>query len=90
MAEKSKEELAAIQAISPAGMGDRSDKGKSASGVASESPDDEVLNIQPTDIEDKYVEGEGEEPASNLRETHPNRNRDGKPQLDKPSYGGGH
>jgi hypothetical protein len=90
MAEKSKEEMAAIQAISPAGMGDRSDNGKSELGVASEMPDEDVPNIQSTEIEDNYVEGESDEPADNVRETHQNRNRDGKPQLDKPSYGGGH
>ncbi|MGV3560112.1 hypothetical protein [Larkinella arboricola] len=88
MAEKSKEEIDAKQAISPAGLGDQSVRG--TSGPGSQIPDEEIQDIAPTDLEDKYLDGEEDQVAPNVRETHPNRNRDGKPQLDKPSYGGGH
>ena len=88
MAEKSKEEMAAIQAISPAGMGDQSVSG--TSGPGSQSPDEEIQEIAPTDIEDSYLDGDEDQTGDNVRETHPNRNRDGKTELDKPSYGGGH
>lgn len=88
MAEKSKEEIEAKKAIGPAGLGNRSADG--TSGPGSELPDEDIQDIAPTDIEDKYLDGDEDQTAANVRETHPNRNRDGKPQLDKPAYGGGH
>jgi hypothetical protein len=86
MAEKSKEEIEAKMAISPAGLADQS----ASSGPGGRFPDEDIQDIAPTDIEDKYLDGDEDQTAANVRETHPNRNRDGKPQLDKPSYGGGH
>ncbi|MFC5408186.1 hypothetical protein ACFPMF_02605 [Larkinella bovis] len=88
MAEKSKEEIEAKLAIGPAGLANQSAGG--TSGPGSQLPDEEIQDIAPTEIEDKYLDGDEDAPGANVRETHPNRNRDGKPQLDKPSYGGGH
>lgn len=76
------DETRAKQAISPAGLGDQSVEGNS--GVGSET---DVEDVPPTELEDKYMDGNGV--AANVRETHPNRGGD-KPDLNKPSYGGGH
>lgn len=73
--------IRAKQAVSPAGLGDRSDKSTTLPG--NDSPEDtpiEGMDISPSDA----LEGD------NTPTTHPNRNRDGKAELDKPSYGGGH
>ncbi len=68
----------AKQAISPAGLGDQSVEGNSGPGS---EIDPEPL---PADaLEDEYMNGD--EPAENLRQTHPNRGTD-KADLDKPSY----
>lgn len=88
MDEDKAKQVSAKQAISPAGLANQAANG--TSGPGSQSPDEEIQDIAPTDIEDKYLEGGEDQTGSNVRETHPNRNRDGKPQLDKPSYGGGH
>ena len=88
MAEKSKEEIEAKKAIGPAGLANQSANG--TSGPGRQFPDGEIQDIAPTDIEDRYLDGDQDRTAANVRETHPNRNRDGKPQIDKPSYGGGH
>ncbi|WP_128547536.1 hypothetical protein [Larkinella soli] len=88
MDEEEKKIIDAKQAISPAGLGDRSMKG--LTGQGGELPDEDIQDVPPTELEDKYLDGEGDDVASNVRQTHQNRNRDGKPQLDKPSYGGGH
>ncbi|GAB3324752.1 hypothetical protein GCM10027299_22170 [Larkinella ripae] len=88
MAEKSKEEIEAKQAIGPAGLANQSASG--TSGPGSQVPDEEIQDIEPTDIENKYLDGDEDQTGANVHGTHPNRNRDGKPQLDKPSYGGGH
>lgn len=70
--------IRAKQAISPDGLENQSAEGKS--GVGSEI-DPQPL---PTDaVEDKYMNGD--EPADNVRQMHPNRNTD-KPDIDKPAY----
>lgn len=78
----------AVQAISPAGLGDQSVEGNS--GPGSELPNEDIQDVPPTELEDEYLNEEGDDVASNVRQLHPNRNPNGKPQLDKPSYGGGH
>ncbi|MGA0555082.1 hypothetical protein ACO2Q8_00400 [Larkinella sp. VNQ87] len=88
MTEEEQNEINAKQAISPAGLGDQSVSG--TSGLGSQIPDEEINDIPPSDLEDKYLDGDVDETGANVRESHPNRNRNGKPQLDKPSYGGGH
>ncbi|WP_460638512.1 hypothetical protein [Larkinella harenae] len=88
MNEEKKNEINAKQAISPAGLANQSVEG--TSGPGSQLPDEEIQDISPTEIEDRYLDGDEDQTGANVRETHPNRNRDGKPQLDKPSYGGGH
>ena len=71
--------LRAKQAISPAGLADQSAEG--TSGPGSEIDPNEL----PADaLEDEYMNGD--KPAENVPMTHPNRNRDGKVDLDKPSY----
>ena len=70
--------LRAKQAISPAGLGDQSVEGNSGPGS---EIDPEPL---PADaVEDEYMNGD--EPAENLRQMHPNRGTD-KADVDKPSY----
>lgn len=73
------DQIRAKQAISPAGMGNQSAEGHSDTG--SEMP---LQDAPPEELEDKYMEGE--EPAANVKQTHPNRNPADKPDLDKPSY----
>ncbi|RIV25041.1 hypothetical protein DYU11_06905 [Fibrisoma montanum] len=75
------DQIRAKQAISPAGLGDRADN-------IDQLPDDMVpMGGAPSDeLEDEYMDGD--ELGANVREMHPNRNRDGKPDLDKPAYGG--
>lgn len=73
--------LRAKQAVSPAGLGDRSDKATTLPG--NDSPEDTPLDgfdTTPADDVDDDV----------MPTTHPNRNRDGKVDLDKPAYGGSH
>lgn len=69
----------AKQAISPAGLGDRSDKATTLPGndSPSDTPIDE-LNMVPTDDD---IGEDDNEPT-----THPNRNRDGKVDIGKGSY----
>lgn len=71
--------LRAKQAISPAGLSDRSDKAQA--GPAAEI-DPAPLDDDP--LEDEYMDGD--KPGGNARLTHPNRNPNPKPDLDKPSY----
>ncbi|MCY7350593.1 MAG: hypothetical protein LH606_07980 [Cytophagaceae bacterium] len=71
--------IRAKQAISPAGLGNQSAEGHSDTG--SEMP---LKDAPPDELEEKYMEGE--EPASNVRQTNPNRNPNDKPELDKPAY----
>ncbi|MBC3784551.1 hypothetical protein [Spirosoma utsteinense] len=68
--------LRAKQAISPAGLGDRSDKATRLPG--NDSPEDTPLSGLDTSPSDDEVEDEAT--------THPNRNQDGKVDIDKPSY----
>lgn len=71
--------LRAKQAISPAGLSDRSDKATTLPGNDSpaDTPIDE-LNFTPT------LDDVGED--DNEPTTHPNRNRDGKTDIGKGSY----
>ena len=69
--------LRAKQAISPAGLGDRSDKATTLPG--NDSPDDTPLSgIDPTPSD---PDEDDDTPT-----THPNRNADGKVDIDKPPY----
>lgn len=73
--------IRAKQAISPAGLADQSAEG--TSGPGSEIDPEEL----PADeLEDEYMNGD--KPGANVHQTHPNRNRDDKANLDKPAYGG--
>ncbi len=69
--------IRAKQAISPAGLGDRSDKATKLPG--NDSPDDtpiDGLDVSPSDeLED-----------DDTPTTHPNRNRDGKVDTAGPAY----
>ncbi len=75
--------IRAKQAISPSGLGNRSDAGES--NVSGELPDDALpTEALPNDnLEDEYMDGD--EPAENVPMTHPNRNAD-KPDNGKGSY----
>lgn len=68
--------IRAKQAVSPAGLGDRSDKATTLPG--NDSPDDTPLSGMDTAPSD--------DDADDTPTTHPNRNRDGKVDIDKPSY----
>lgn len=68
--------LRAKQAVSPAGLGDRSDKATQMPGY--ERPEDSPIDGLPTDPS----EDDEEQDAT----THPNRNRDGKVDIGKPPY----
>ncbi|WP_018619721.1 hypothetical protein [Spirosoma luteum] len=69
--------IRAKQAISPAGLGDRSDKATTLPG--NDSPEDTPLSgIDPTPSEDDQDD--------DTTTTHPNRNANGKPDIDKPPY----
>ena len=68
--------IRAKQAVSPAGLGDRSDKATTLPG--NDSPDDTPLSGMDTTPSD--------DEADETPTTHPNRNRDGKVDIDKPSY----
>ena len=89
MAEQDQEDkekiIAAKQAISPKGLMDQSTEGNS--GQAAEI---DASQLPANEVEETYMNGD--EPAENVPMTHPNRDHSqaGKPQLDKPSYGGGH
>lgn len=76
------DQIRAKQAISPAGLGDQSTEGNSGPGAEIEPP-----ALPADELEDKYMDGD--EPADDLPQTHPNRNRD-KTGGSTPSYGGGH
>ena len=71
--------IRAKQAISPAGLADQSAEGNS--GPGSEIDADELA---PDVLEDEYMDGE--KPGANVRMTHPNRNPNPKPDIDKPAY----
>ncbi len=71
--------LRAKQAVSPAGLSDRSDKATKMPG--NERPEDSPIDGLTTDPLD-------DPEADDAPTTHPNRNRDGKANLDKPAYGG--
>ncbi|GAB3556360.1 hypothetical protein [Spirosoma fluminis] len=69
--------LRAKQAVSPAGLGDRSDKATRLPG--NDRPEDSPIDGLPTDPAE---DGEDDDVAT----THPNRNRDGKVDIGKPPY----
>ena len=69
--------IRAKQAISPAGLGDRSDKDTTLPG--NDSPGDTPVSGMDT------APSEDTE-NSDVSTTHPNRNAGGKADLDKPSY----
>ncbi len=71
--------IRAKQAISPDGLEDQSIEGKSGVGAEIDPP-----KLPENEMEDKYMDGD--EPAENLPMSHPNRNADGKPDIDKPAY----
>ncbi len=75
--------IRAKQAISPSGLGNRSDAGES--NISGELPDDALpKDALPNDnLEEEYMNGD--EPAENAPMTHPNRNAD-KPDNGKGSY----
>lgn len=68
--------LRAKQAVSPAGLGDRSDKATQLPG--NDSPEDTPVSGMDTSPSDDEIEDEAT--------THPNRNQDGKVDIDKPPY----
>ena len=71
--------IRAKQAISPAGLANQSAEGDSGPGSeidAEPLPEDQ--------LEDEYMDGD--KPAANVPMTHPNRNPNDKPDIDKPSY----
>jgi hypothetical protein len=72
--------IRAKQAVSPAGLGDRSDKATTLPG--NDSPEDTPLSgmdISPSDEDE--VDND-----SDAATTHPNRNVDGKVDIGKPPY----
>ncbi len=71
--------IRAKQAISPAGLADQSVEGNSGTGS---EIDAEAL--APDALEDEYMDGD--KPGANVRMTHPNRNPNDKPDIDKPAY----
>lgn len=77
------DQIRAKQAISPAGLGDRSDKGQSRPGSEGDVPD-----APPGDLEARYVDDEGpsQEPTENVPTRHPNRNPGDKTDSGKPAY----
>ncbi len=77
--------IRAKQAISPDGLEDQSAEGKS--GVGAELPEGDLpTEALPNDaMSEKYTDGP-DEPGENVRVMHPNRNADGKPDIDKPAY----
>ncbi|GAB4017804.1 hypothetical protein [Spirosoma koreense] len=78
MEDQDKEDIIrAKQAISPAGLGNRSDSNEPGSEIDPEE-------LAPDALEDEYMDGD--EPAANVRMTHPNRNPNPKPDIDKPAY----
>lgn len=86
MEDQSKEDqIRAKQAISPHGLGNQSVEGNSGPGA--ELPDEDVPDVPVSELEENYTDGEGN--PDGVPQTHPNRHGD-KPQLDRPSYGGGH
>lgn len=80
MADQEQEDITrAKQAISPAGLGDQSAEGNSGPGAEIDAPE-----LSHNQREDDYMNGD--EPAENVPMTHPNRNPNPKPELDKPAY----
>jgi hypothetical protein len=69
--------LRAKQAISPAGLGDRSDKATTLPG--NDTPEDTPVSGMDTTPADDAEEDD-------VPTTHPNRNAGGKVDIDKPSY----
>lgn len=71
--------IRAKEAISPAGLANQSAEG--TSGPGSQIDADE---LSPDALDDEYMDGD--KVAANVRMTHPNRNPNSKPDIDKPAY----
>jgi len=90
--ESTRNQQAAKQAIAPNALRDMSAEGESG-GPGATFPDEDVLPQQDADdtpaaLGDQSFDATGH-PDPTIRRNDTNRNVD-KPQLDKPSYGGGH
>lgn len=70
--------IRAKQAVSPAGLGDRSDKSTTLPG--NNTPEDTPLSGIDTSPSDDELDDD------EATTTHPNRNRDGKVDIGKPPY----
>ena len=80
MEDQEKEDIIrAKQAISPAGLGDQSVEGNSGPGSEIDAEE-----LAPDALEDEYMDGD--KPGGNVHMTHPNRNPNDKPDIDKPAY----
>lgn len=72
------DEIRAKQAISPAGLSDRSAEGTSGPSAEMDAPE-----LETDELEDKYMDGD--EVSGDIHMMHPNRGYN-KPDLDKPAY----
>lgn len=71
--------IRAKQAISPAGLANQSVEGNSGPGSQIDAEE-----LEPDALEEDYMDGD--KLAANVRVTHPNRNPNPKPDIDKPAY----
>ncbi|GAB4013290.1 hypothetical protein EXU85_11890 [Spirosoma sp. KCTC 42546] len=71
--------IRAKQAISPAGLANQSVEGTSGPGSQIDAEE-----LEPDALEEDYMDGD--KLAANVRVTHPNRNPNPKPDIDKPAY----
>lgn len=71
--------IRAKQAISPAGLANQSVEGTSGPGSQIDAEE-----LEPDALEEDYMDGD--KLAANVRMTHPNRNPNPKPDIDKPAY----
>ncbi|QMW06445.1 hypothetical protein [Spirosoma foliorum] len=71
--------IRAKQAISPAGLANQSIEGNSGPGSQIDAEE-----LEPDALEEDYMDGDNI--AANVRMTHPNRNPNPKPNIDKPAY----
>ncbi|WP_332368182.1 hypothetical protein [Spirosoma telluris] len=71
--------IRAKQAISPAGLANQSVEGTSGPGSQIDAEE-----LEPDALEEDYMDGD--KVAANVRMTHPNRNPNPKPDIDKPAY----
>ncbi|WP_266368268.1 hypothetical protein [Tellurirhabdus rosea] len=90
--ESKQNQQAAKQAIAPNALRDMSAEGESG-GPGAKFPDEDVIpqddtDDMPTVLKEQSFDSTGH-PDPTIKRNDTNRNVD-KPQLDKPSYGGGH